>query len=40
MLRQPKKIVRIANGSPMIAMIATRIPINHVTGVSSCPLVG
>ena len=33
MLRQPKKIVRIANGSPMIAMIATRSPINHVTGV-------
>ena len=33
MLRQPKKIVRIANGSPMTAMIATRSPINHVTGV-------
>ena len=33
MLRQPKKSVRIANGSPMIAIIATRIPINHAIGV-------
>lgn len=28
-----KKIVRIANGSPMTAIIATRIPMSHVIGV-------
>ena len=33
MLRQPKKIVRIANGRPMIAIIATSRPIHPAIGV-------